>query len=301
MLNIQQIKNLLKQNDIAVLKKFGQNFLISENILNKIIETANIKLTDTVLEIGPGLGVLTFELAKKAGKVVAIEKDRKFFEIIKKNLETRGIKNVFLVNDNALAVAVETRFLRLPKPSFNSPYKLVANLPYNIATAVIIKFLESENPPQQIIVMVQKEVAQRICATPPHMNKLAIFCQLYSVPKIVSFVPPSAFWPKPKVDSAIIALYPRKELNSFLPKRRSLTPSFHFTSQFQQIVNAGFSHPRKTLLNNLIRGLPSYKSDEGRPRTEISQWLLENNIQPNQRPETMSIHNWLCLAKTFKT
>ncbi|MDD5738931.1 MAG: 16S rRNA (adenine(1518)-N(6)/adenine(1519)-N(6))-dimethyltransferase RsmA [Candidatus Pacebacteria bacterium] len=280
MLNIQQIKNILKENNIAVLKKFGQNFLISENVLNKIIKTANISPQDTILEIGPGLGVLTFELAKRANKVIAIEKDRKFFEIFKKSLETRGIKNVSLVNGDALKVQRST--LNVQR------YKLVANLPYNIATAVIMKFLQAENPPQQIVAMIQKEVAQRITATPPQMNKLAIFCQFYSTPKIIDIVPPTAFYPKPKVDSAILEFKEPSALYSghSVPSR----------ALFEQIVDIGFSHPRKTLLNNFAEPWAPQFSKE-----KISQWLLENNIQPNQRPETLTINDWLKLTKTFKS
>ncbi|MDO8524760.1 MAG: 16S rRNA (adenine(1518)-N(6)/adenine(1519)-N(6))-dimethyltransferase RsmA [bacterium] len=309
MLTPQQIKKILQENDIAVLKKFGQNFLISESVLNKIVATANIKPTDTILEIGPGLGVLTFELAKRASKVIAIEKDRKMSEILKKNLAEKNISNIEVINEDALAV--EARFLELLKLGFKGAqnrastalepktelpqqsYKLVANLPYNIATAVIMKFLQSENPPQRIVVMVQKEVAQRIVAISPHMNKLAIFCQLYATPKIIDIVPPAAFWPKPKVDSAILQLIPR---NSVLescgssvfrdPKTELQQPN-----ALENLVNLGFSHPRKTLLNNFA------KLGE---KEKIGQWLLENNIQPSQRPETLSIHNWLSLAKNIE-
>ncbi|MFH0739610.1 MAG: 16S rRNA (adenine(1518)-N(6)/adenine(1519)-N(6))-dimethyltransferase RsmA [bacterium] len=278
MSNIQEIKNIFKKNNIAVLKKFGQNFLISETVLNKIIETANIKPTDTILEIGPGLGVLTFELAKRASKVIAIEKDRKMAEILGENLAEKNISNVEVINEDIF----DSR-LMIQDSRIKQSYKIVANLPYNIATAVIMKFLQSKNPPQQIVVMVQKEVAQRIAAEPPHMNKLAIFCGLYSTPKIIDIVPPSAFYPKPKVDSAILRLTPNGVRHM---SDTCLTP----------IIDLGFSHPRKTLLNNLYEGRPGTASKE-----EIILWLKENNIQPSQRPETLNIHNWLCLAKTFKT
>ncbi len=306
MLNIQEIKTILKENNIAALKSFGQNFLISENVLNKIIETANIRSTDTILEIGPGLGVLTFELAKKADKVIAIEKDRKFFEILKKNLETRGVKNVSLINDDALNFQFSIFNFQSNLNFQFSNYKLIANLPYNIATAVIMKFLQSENPPQQIVVMVQKEVAQRICAAPPKMNKLAIFCQLYSTPKIIAIVPPTAFHPKPKIDSAILQFTPTSKPPSGF---EGLSHSVSSRVLFEEIVNAGFSHPRKTMLNNFISSRNSvFREPQNRvsiaitfSKEEISQWLLQNNIQPTQRPETLTIHNWLCLAKTYKT
>ncbi len=291
MLNPQQIKNILKENNIAVLKKFGQNFLISESVLNKIIETANIKATDTILEIGPGLGVLTFELAKKAKQVIAVEKDRKMAEILQKNLAEKNISNVEIINADALALGscwypiLGSPKNRIPTTSQNrisATYKLVSNLPYNIATAVIMKFLEAKNPPELIVVMIQKEVAQRIVAVPPHMNKLAIFCQLYATSKIIEIVPPSAFYPKPKVDSAILAVDTR-----FLGLQK---PSVN-SRVLADLINFGFSHPRKTLLNNLY---------EGRPNTafnlEIVLWLQENNIQPSHRPVNLTFHIWLALA-----
>ncbi len=278
MLNHKEIKTILKENNISILKKFGQNFLISQDILNKIIETADINPQDTIIEIGPGLGGLTFELAKKAKKIIAIEKDIKMAEILKKSLVKKNILNVEIINEDALH----------PTPLLGAEgwgegeYKLVANLPYNIATAVIMKFLTTENPPKKIVVMVQKEVAQRIIASPPKTNKLAIFCQIYSTPKIIEIVPPTAFYPKPKIDSAILEL---------IPHCRYQIPTI-----LTNLINAGFSHPRKTLLNNLYEGRPNIASKE-----RVIEWLEANNINPTQRPETLSIHNWIALAKTLKT
>ncbi len=290
-----EIKIQLKENNAAVLKKLGQNFLVSRAVLAKIIAAADLKPQDTILEIGPGLGALTFELAKKAKQIIAVEKDRKISAILEKNFAEKDVSNVKVINQDIF----NFQFSKLVPPHSSAPsrgvgrkcYKLVANLPYNIATAVIMKFLEAEKPPTLIVVMVQKEVAQRICAKPPHMNKLAIFCQLYAEPKIMSYVPPSAFWPKPKVDSAILRLQPIKTF-------RALGSA----DSFAKIVNAGFSHPRKTLLNNLVGGLPSPNSKEGCPpqisKERISQWLLQNNINPMQRPETLSVEDWKNLAKT---
>jgi len=289
MLDIQEIKKLLRENNISVLKKFGQNFLVSQSVLNKIIKTAEITPQGTILEIGPGLGVLTFELAKKASKVIAIEKDRKMAEILKQTIAQKGIFNVEVINEDALNYELLT-----------TNYKLISNLPYNIATAVIMKFLESENPPQQIVVMVQKEVAQRIIANPPHMNKLAIFCQLYSTPKIIDFVPPTAFWPKPKVDSAILQLIPCCRYPIFRE------PQNRISTTLTDIVNIGFSHPRKTLLNNFYQqreGLPFPDLGKGCPsqisKEKISQWLLQNNINPSQRAESLSLEQWKILAKQY--
>ncbi|MDD5433757.1 MAG: 16S rRNA (adenine(1518)-N(6)/adenine(1519)-N(6))-dimethyltransferase RsmA, partial [Candidatus Pacebacteria bacterium] len=298
MSTLKEIKNQFKKNEAAPLKRLGQNFLVSQNVLNKIIETAQLKPSDTIVEIGPGLGALTFELAKKVRKVVAVEKDQKFFEILKENLEAKNVKNVLLINEDALKFQFSTVRPRAHcRGVFNfqtKNYKLIANLPYNIATAVIMKFLEAENPPELssalpelssalpelMVVMVQKEVAQRICAKPPHMNKLAIFCQLYAMPKIITYVPPTAFHPKPKVFSAILQLSPFQG------------PIFKSSRDpvLGTLIKIGFSHPRKTLLSNFI------KNGKDQPFTILSkekmiEWFKENSIDPKQRPETLTIHN----------
>ena len=289
-----EIKNLLKQNNISALKSFGQNFLTSQTAIDKVIEASSITLTDTIVEIGPGLGSLTLEIAKKAGKVIAIEKDRKLFEILKESLKASGIKNVSLVNDDAFNFQFPI-FNFQSNPDFQfSNYKVVANLPYNIAVAVVMKFLTSNNPPQAMVVMLQKEVAQRIVATPPKANKLAVFCQLYSTPKIIDYIPSTAFYPKPKVDSAILELIPCCRypiLGS--PKNRIPTT----LAILEQIINTGFSHPRKTLLNNFVRGLGSYNLS----KESVVEWIKNAGLDPSQRPQTLTIHNWLTLAKTLKT
>ena len=266
------IKNLLKKYGAQPSKRFGQNFLISKSVLKKIIETAALSPRDIVLEIGPGIGNLTQELAKRAKKVMAIEKDPKMVEILK---ETVGnLKNTEVVQGDILK-------LKFPIPK---NYKVVANLPYYIVSPVIRKFLEAVNvKPQSMVLMVQKEVAQRICAKPPDMNLLAISVQFYSKPEIVSYVSKKSFWPQPKVDSAIIKIIPRK---SALKIR--VNPLLFF-----RIVKLGFSHPRKQLINNLSTGL---KID----REKIKTWLLKNRIKPTQRAETLTIKEWVKLVKNFK-
>ena len=158
--------------------------------------------------------------------------------------------------------------------------KVVANLPYNIASAVIKKLLESEKPPEEMILMVQKEVAQRICAKPPDMNLLAVSVQFYSKPEILFYVSKNAFWPKPKVDGAVIRL---KVENRKWKADKDL---------FFKIVKAGFSHPRKQILNNLSKMLKSDKE-------KVEKWLSENNIHPTKRAETLSMENWLKLTKNY--
>ena len=277
------VKNLLLKYEIRPLKRFGQNFLIDRSILKKIITAANLQTKDIVLEIGPGIGSLTQELAKGAKRVIAVEKDSKMIKILK---ETAGnLKNVKVIKGDILKLNFQ----------FPKNYKLVANLPYYIVSPVIRKFLESKNPPASMILMVQKEVAQRICAKPtrgrspsakhlawrPKMSILAVSVQFYAKPEIISFVSKKSFWPQPKVDGAIIKLE---------VKRQKIKVD---NNLFFRIVKAGFSQPRKQLINNLSKKL---KID----RLRIKNWLLKNKIQPTQRAETLNIKNWINLAKSYQ-
>lgn len=265
------VENLLGKYGIKPFKGWGQNFLINEGILKKITETANIKQSEYVLEIGPGIGTLTQELAKKAKKVVAVEKDRKMMQILK---ETLGdLKNTEIINADALEITPEFLFRK-------NNYKVVANLPYNIASAVIRKFLESENPPKEMILMVQKEVAKRICAKAPDMNILAISVQFYSKPEILFYVSKNYFWPKPKVDGAVIKL-------KIKSGKWNVDKNLFF-----KIVKAGFSQPRKHILNNLSKMLKLDKE-----KTKV--WLKRCNIEQNQRAETLEIKDWLKLTKNY--
>lgn len=257
------------------LKKLGQNFLIDETILKKIMAVANIQKQDVILEIGPGLGVLTEEIAKKAKQVIAVEKDPRMVKILKETFN--GFDNVKTVQDDIL------KFLsgsHLDRKTIN---KVVANLPYYIVAPVIRKFLEAKHGPKEMVLMVQKEVAQRICARPPRMNILAVSVQFYAQPEIISYVSKKSFWPQPKVDGAIIKITPL-ETNRFSTIAEKML--------FFKIVKAGFAHPRKQLTNNLSTGL---KIDKEKTKT----WLLKNKIQPSQRAQTLTVENWLRLTKHF--
>lgn len=278
-------KNILNKYGIRPSKRLGQNFLIDKSALNKVIKAAEIKPTDIILEIGPGLGVLTWELAKKAKRIIAVEKDPKMCEILKQVL--RDYKNVKIICGD---------ILKLPTTHYPLPtkYKVVANLPYYITSPVIRKFLESKYPTTIMVLMVQKEVAQRICARPPKMNLLAVSVQFYGGPEIISYVSKNSFWPRPKVDSAIIKIIPFKA-------SRCPTP----TKLFFRIVKAGFSHPRKQLVNNLLalslpKGVKLIKSiRQTQDREKIKNWLLKNKINPDQRAESLSIKDWLRLTFAF--
>ena len=275
-MNLRTVKKLLKKYDIYPSKRLGQNFLIDKGVFQKIIKAAGLSKNDIVLEIGPGIGNLTLELAKEVKKVVAIEKDKKMCEALKEVLNDLDIKNVEIINQDILKINTKYKTL-------NTKYKLVANLPYYITSPIIRKFLEMKNQPKEMILMVQKEVAKRICAKPPKMSILAVSVQFYAKPKIISFVSKKSFWPQPKVDSAIIKITPCRPAHAI-----GVNPLLFF-----KIVKAGFSHPRKQLINNLSKGLKIEKE-------KARNWLLKNKIQPSQRAETLILKDWLNLTNSYK-
>jgi len=270
------IKDFLLKYETKASKGLGQNFLVDKNVLEKIILSAEIKPTDLVLEVGPGLGVLTLELASRAGEVVAIEKDKTMCNILTDVLKVSNVKNVEIINTDIL------------KHSFQKKnYKVVANIPYYLTSPLIRKFLESQSQPKEIILMIQKEVAQRICSVPPNMSLLAVAVQFYANAKILFNVSKNSFWPAPKIDSAVIKIVP---------------DPYGFSSQvkakdFFAVAKAGFSHPRKQLVNNLT----SLKTANGvkLDKDKIINWLLKNNIKPSQRAETLSVSEWIILTKTL--
>lgn len=275
----QVIESLLQQKKAKPIKRLGQNFLISKNALGKIIQAADVKKTDAILEIGAGIGILTQELAAKAKKVIAVEKDEKLIAVLKETLQ--GFDNIEIVHGDALKIDFSTLYFPL------STFKVVSNIPYYITSPLIKKFLEAENSPKQIILMVQKEVAQRICAKPPKMNLLAVAVQFYSQPKIISYVAKENFWPQPKVDSAIINLKVGSGGKKAGKEKREREIN---KEKFFKVVKAGFSHPRKQLTNNLSVGLKKDKS-------EIENWLIKNNINPQARAQHLFLDDWLNLSK----
>ena len=270
----QELKKVFEKYRIYPSKRLGQNFLIDKGAVRRIIETANLGAENTVLEIGPGLGVLTIELAKRVKKVIAIEKDPRMCEILKETL--KGFGNVEIIQGDILKLD--------PKPYTLKTYKIVANLPFYLTAPAIRKFLESKIQPQQMVLIVQKEVAQRICAKPPDMNLLAVSVQFYAKPEIISFVSRKSFWPQPKVDSAIIKIVSRQF---------RVPVSRQFRERFFRIVKAGFSQPRKQILNNLTKGLKLDKE-------AVRAWLEKNKISPLQRAETLTVKDWILLTKIVK-
>jgi 16S rRNA (adenine1518-N6/adenine1519-N6)-dimethyltransferase len=266
------LKKALKDYRIFPIKRLGQNFLIDKKVLRKIVEASEISKKDTVLEVGAGIGNLTLELAKKAKKVIAIEKDKRMIEILKENL--KDFKNVEIIEGD-----IRETFLTIVQ-NVARDYKIVGNIPYYLTSYLIRKFLETKKRPKLIVLMVQKEVAQRICAKPPKMNLLAVSVQFFTKPEIVSFASKNCFWPRPKVDSAIVRLKIKGE-------RLKINKELFF-----EIVRAGFFHPRKQLINNFSKKM-------GVDKIKLKGWLLENGIDPQKRPQEISLNEWIKLTKSF--
>ena len=267
--NIHELRNLLYAHHMRPNKAFGQNFLVDRAILQRIIEAAEIEPTDQVLEVGAGTGVLTRELAKHARRVVAVELERDMLALLAKT--TGEFRNVELLARNLLYLDPQEVFEQ-------EPYKLVANLPYYITAPTFRHFLESGNAPRLLVVMVQYEVAQRIVAGPGDLSLLGVSIQFYGQPKIIAHVPARAFYPAPKVDSAILRVDVRKQV-PLTPEQRD---------SFFRLVQAGFAERRKQLHNSLTHHL--HQKNE-----EVRASLTAANIDPSRRAETLSIEDWLRL------
>lgn len=251
--------------------KLGQNFLVNKEIVKKIIKSANLQTNDLVLEIGPGKGILTEELAKRAGKVITIEIDRNLIPALKNKFEK--IKNIEIINEDVLKI-------NLSKLNLDKNYKVIANIPYYITSKIIRLFLESENPPNEMILMVQKEVAERIVAAPGEMSILAISVQYYAQSEILFNVPRENFDPAPEVDSAVIKISNIKNQNEKLRK------------DFFRIVKAGFCAKRKILLNNLANSFHLEKK-------EVEEKLKKAGISPTVRAQELAVGEWEKLARVF--
>ena len=283
------IKDLLKKHRAGPEKYLGQHFILSKKALVQIIAAAEIEKNDTIIEIGSGLGTLTQELAKahhpfsKGGgpKIIAIEKDPKMINILGETLA--GHKNIKIVQADIRNLWVSETYKfgdKLGIKIAKNKYKIVANLPYYISNLIIRKFLESKNPPELMVLMIQKEVAQRICAKSPHMNLLAVSTQFLAIAKVVDYVPAEAFWPKPKVDSAIIKIVPAGEQPQKM--RRA----------FFVVVKAGFSHPRKQLIGNLTKKLNI-------PKEKLLPIFQDLDIPERARAENLSLEQWISLADSL--
>lgn len=295
--NIAAIKSLCKQYGLYPSRERGQNFLINRDVLDDMIALADLKKDDIVLEVGPGFGVLTLELAKRAKKVIAVEQDKILINALQENLEKENIKNVEIIEGNIIQVKSEKFKVK--------SYRIVSNLPYQITSRFLRQFLAEENKPQDMTIMVQKEVAERICAKPGDMSLLAVSVQFYAKPEIVRNVLKNSFWPEPKVDSAIlkITLKAKSEIMEMLstnviasetkqsreiaaPRKAGLAMT---EADFFKIARNGFLHRRQKLVNNLSNAFHLDKKN-------LVLTLKEMGISENARAQELSVEQWIKLT-----
>jgi 16S rRNA (adenine1518-N6/adenine1519-N6)-dimethyltransferase len=281
------IKSTLASEGLRPQKKFGQHFLTDPRILESIADAAEVTATDTILEIGPGLGHLTRVLARRAGRVIAVEVDTALAAKLEQEFAVQS--NVSIIQGNFLDAPAAAWISRLgnritgagdiPAP-VSMPFKVVANLPYYITSAILRHLLEAAQKPHVIVVMVQREVARRMVARPPQMNLLAVSVQFFAQPRIVRTIAAGAFYPPPKVDSAVV------RLDIFEQARLHTTQ----VERFFEIVRAGFGGRRKQLRNSLARGLAIAPDS-------MAATLLRARIQPARRAETLTLEEWLALHR----
>ncbi len=282
---LEQTKNLCQQYHIVPTRSKGQNFLISEEAYEAMIEVAELRSTDIILEVGPGLGFLTEYLASRAQKVFSVELDDVLAKVVQKRLQEKKITNVVIYNENILnftgqwAQSVKT-----------TQIKVVANLPYNISSYFLRKFIagnEGNILPDRLILMLQKEVGERLVAVPGDMSVLAVSVQLYAQITLIKNIPAHSFWPAPKVGSVIISItrdsHYQKQLTSLGIKEKI----------FFRVVKIGFSSRRKMLKANLAAGLQLKKEI-------IIIAFNRAKIKENARAQELSLENWCKLIAALK-
>lgn len=273
-------KDIVSKYGFRFTKSLGQNFLVDEDVLEKIVDSANITSEDTVIEIGPGIGTLTRQIAERAKQTVAIEIDKKLIPILK---ETLGdMENITIINEDVLKVDLKEL---VESVSPERPVKVVANLPYYITTPIIMRFLEEAIPVSTMVIMIQKEVAARINAVPSTKDygSLSVAVQYYCDTDIVAKVPKGAFIPQPNVESAVLRLTVKKDKELEL-KDEAL---------FFEVVKASFSKRRKTLLN----ALSSFGTLGG--KQEAIDALEKAAIDPQRRGETLTMDEFAELSNRY--
>lgn len=250
-------------------KALGQHFLHDRNIVRRIVTASGVANEDVVVEIGPGLGILTTELARRAKTVVAIEKDPELAAYLRETVPD----NVEVVEADALAID--------PGELAGPDYHVVANLPYSVANAIIRHLLEAETPARSLTVMVQREVADRIVASPPRMSLLSVAVQFYGSPRVAFRIGKGAFVPPPNVESSVVRI---ETAPPSLP--RAAHPGFF------RLVRAGFGQRRKQLANSIASGLQL-------PRDEVAASIRAAGISPSTRAEQLAVEDWLSLYDAF--
>lgn len=277
-----QTKRIMNHYGLTLKKSLGQNFLIEPNVLQQILQAAQVDDTSAVLEIGPGIGALTEVLAERANRVIAVELDRRLLPVL--NELFSGANHVTFIEGDILDQGVRKQVLE--HLSAYPHFDVVANLPYYITTPIIMGLLEAKLAIRHLVVMIQKEVAQRMTAQPggKDYGSLSIAVQYYAIAEQVSIVPPTVFIPRPKVDSAIMRLTMRSE------------PAVEVRdeAQFFRLVRASFAHRRKTIANNLTTSLFGKEN-----RDVVHQLLLACDIDPMRRGETLSLQEFALLSNAM--
>ncbi|NUM25559.1 MAG: ribosomal RNA small subunit methyltransferase A [Candidatus Buchananbacteria bacterium] len=277
---INQVKDICQSYGIKPTKDKGQNFLLNQEVIDLMIESSQVTNQDVVLEVGPGLGILTESLVKQARQVVSVELDKRLFTFLKTKFINQP--NLKLVEADILKFDVAD--------AISGEYKIVANLPYTITSFFLKKFLTGPATPKSFTLLLQKEVAERICALPGAMSLLAVSVQLYGQPKIIEVVSRHDFWPSPKVDSAIIQISAIKDkvaVDNFFSGL--VTEKF-----FWQVVKIGFAARRKQLHNNLASGLKI-------PPGEVKKILNQANFDEQIRAQNLSVNDWLRLSAALSS
>jgi 16S rRNA (adenine1518-N6/adenine1519-N6)-dimethyltransferase len=258
-------------------KRFGQHFLSDTNILNRIVDAAEIAPDETVLEVGPGLGALTSVLAERARSVVAVEVDRDLIAGLRSRFASAA--NVAIVEGDVLALSPSE--LLATETGDLAPYVVVANLPYNIAAPVLRRFLEGDVRPRRLVVMVQLEVAEAIAAKPGRMSLLSVATQVYGDTRLVMKVAPGAFSPPPKVESAVVRIDVAAQPKVDVP-----------LDAFFRMARAGFGNPRKQLRNSLSFGLHVKQE-------VIDQLMARAGVDATLRPQVLSLDDWAAIARAW--
>lgn len=276
----EETRFIMKQNNITANKNLGQNFLINEDVVDSIVENAEITKNDLVIEIGPGLGTLTSRLLEKAGKVICVELDRKMIAILEKRFKL--YENLELINDDILKINLN-QLISQNKIHEIKHVKIVANLPYYITTPIIMKLLEERLDIESITVMIQKEVAQRLAAKPgtSDVGSITYTIWYYTEPKIVLEVPKESFIPAPEVTSSVIKLdilkQPRIEVKD--------------EKQFFKIIKVAFMQKRKTLINALVNGKVFQNKEDAK------KCLDELKIDEKIRGEKLTLEQYKNIAE----
>jgi len=268
-----EVRGLLGHFGLRAKKSLGQHFLIDRRVLHRIVSAAELTPDDVVIEVGPGLGILTKELARRVRRVIAVEADPNFASALSEVVST--FANISIIVSDILQTDLTLLLASAGVEDASPSYKVVANIPYYITSAVLRYFLEASLKPSLMVVMVQKEVGEAIVAQPGKMSLLAVSVQLYGKPVIVDHVPARSFYPPPKVDSVILRIKLYEQPPIGVPQ----------TNKFFEVVRAGFSAPRKQLRNALAQGL-------GVSPQEATNLLERAMINPQRRAQTLHLQEW---------